>query len=801
MQNTPKIDRLTKNKKVRLKPTASVLLLLGGIAIVFALSIIQVQSSTSAYLAGLSIWTRGQSEAVRYANNFARTGDPAVLELARESLKLPIGDMLARIALEQEFMDYDEASRGFLQGGNHPDDIPRMIWLFHFFQNTIYFRDAVKVWRDSDPLIIELQHVLDKLEVTPRNPTDKLEKLQIELEQINKQLDQLQTDFRKAMSLASRSMTTIMSFATVIIFVLLGSIAALLLMRLTSEVRHSERKFRNTFENAAVGIAQIDSTGQILDANSALSSILDYHYNELIQLQMSDLVHQENVDSFAEQQATLQEGAGKDEGENVKVSFKQRLHRKDQSLVWVQTTMSRFKWDETDTYCYVCIFEDVSEQHRLSKELSFQARHDNLTGLINRRAFDGYLKEALIKARSENFIHSLCFIDLDQFKVINDTLGHLAGDQMLLQVTQLFSGLLRKSDLLARLGGDEFGLILDCCEPDQAVKMVETIRTTLNDLPFVWKGRSFNISCSIGVVPIQADSGTEAELLQAADSACHMAKEQGRNKVILTYQGDQELAARRIQMEWIERIRHAIEGNKLYLDAQELVALTPTLKTRIEVLVRMMGDNDEVIPPGAFIPAAERFGLMHLVDRWVIKHVCACIQSHAITLAQIGAIHINVSGKSFDHEDFIEFTLETINQYKIPANKLCFEITETAAVSNLAVVRKFMQKLGERGSTFALDDFGAGLSSFAYLKQLPVEYLKIDGAFVKNMADDDTDKAMVRAINDIGKTLGKVMVAEFVEDQPALDFLKNIGVEYGQGFYLHRPERFEGYISNVGSEH
>ena len=787
------LDTKNKNKysRYRLKLTGSLLVLLGAIAIGFTLSIIQIQSGIAVYLAALNNWSNGVSESIRQSKSYLHSTDPTELQLIREKYQIPLGNLHARLFIEAETLDYKSAYRRFLQAGNHPDDIARMIWLFRLFQNAPYFNEAIKAWRSSDPWVIKLGDIIENLPKVSQNSESEIQAVKLALDEITNRLAQPQSEFQIKMSLASRVITTLLSIASVIFFILLGGIAALLLNKLTAAMRVSEYKFRSTFENAAIGIAQLDANGQIIEANNALCSILKYNYNVLSQLRYNQLIHPDDCNIFHEERSLL------DQNLSDRVTFKQRLHSMDKSVVWVQTTMSRFEWGNPSEIRYICIIEDVSEQHRLSNELSYQARHDDLTGLINRRSFDSYLSAALLKARTENLSHCLCFIDLDQFKVINDTLGHFAGDQLLLQVTKLFNRQLRKSDLLARLGGDEFGLILDCCEPEQAIKTAESLRNSLCELPFSWNGRAFNITCSIGITPILTTSEDEAALLQAADSACHMAKEQGRNRIIMTYQDDIELAARRVQMEWIERIRRAIETDKLYLDAQKIVSLSSDNTSHIEVLVRMLGDNNEVIPPNAFIPAAERFNLVHLIDRWVIHKVCSHLQSYPLKLNNIDVCHINISGKSFDHEDFTQFTIETIKQYNIPANSLCFEITETAAISNLTQVCEFMEQLKAMGSSFALDDFGAGLSSFAYLKQFPVKYLKIDGAFVRNMANDNTDKAMVNAISNIGKTLGKVIVAEFVEDEQALTYLKEMGVEFAQGYYLHKPERLDGLVNNT----
>ncbi|MBB3169931.1 putative bifunctional diguanylate cyclase/phosphodiesterase [Simiduia aestuariiviva] len=773
------------------------LALLGVTAIVFTVTVIQIQAGATAYLAGLSAWTRAQVEAVRHTNIYARTGDPQAFAQANRYYQVPVGDMVARLALEATPIDLDTARQGLLAGGNHPDDVDKMIRMFRLLKNAPYFRDAVDAWRQSDAPVIQLGVMQRKLRrAWQQEQVDMavVSALHADLEQVNDQLATQAFRFRQKMSLASRALVTILSVASIVFFVVLGALASYIIYRMTAVIRNSEHKYRTTFEQAAMGIAQLNSEGCIVEANSALCTTLGYTREQLLMIPYRDLIFPED------RQVDLSQRKAVAEGTQDSVCFQLRLCCKNGSEIWAKITMSKFSNEESDTNRFICIVEDVSEQYRLSQELTYQARHDNLTGLLNRRTFEAYLKESLINARNENYVHCLCFIDLDQFKIINDTLGHFAGDQLLVQVTQQLAKSLRKRDLLARLGGDEFGLILDCCEPDAAVKIAEQLRHDLKELPFVWEGRSFTIGCSIGIVPILATSSDEADLLQAADSACHLAKEQGRNRVLLTYQGDEELTARKVQMEWLERINLAIKGDQLVLYAQQLVPQTDALGMRIEVLVRMRTEGGDLIPPGAFLPAAERFGVAHFIDRWVIEEVCRKFSESPAFMGSIDACHINISGTSFGEKDFTKFTLKTLNQYAIPAKKICFEITETAAISNLKLVHDYMGCLREQGSSFALDDFGAGLSSFAYLKQLPVEYLKIDGSFVKNMATDDADCAMVRAISDIGRALGKIMVAEFVEDQKSLDLLSEMGVEYAQGYHTHRPEPLVDVMSISNNE-
>tara|TARA_R110001592_G_scaffold362471_1_gene676369 strand:- start:9656 stop:12049 length:2394 start_codon:yes stop_codon:yes gene_type:complete len=784
-------QRINRLIRLKINVIVSALFCLGLFAIVFTILIIQVQAGTAAYLSGLSLWSKGQIESVRKSEIYAQTGEISLLQQARFGYQVPLGDLNARQMMELEQPDYKAAVQGFLQGGNHPDDIQRMIWLFRLFQNAPYFRDAIDAWRATDQLLLKLGLVIDSLERTWQKPEvehSELVSLRIELTQLDDKLARHAVVFRNKMNLASRALANILSVTTIIFFGLLSSIASLLIIKMIATIRSSELKYRKTFEHAAIGITQVDDEGHILEANDALCDILKYSREELFSLTYNQLIHPDDRYIGIESRIALEDG------KQDSVCLMQRLYRGDGSVVWTKITMSSLEGRGSNSIRFIGIIEDVSEQQRLSEELNYQARHDDLTGLINRRAFDGYLNDALLRAKSENFIHGLCFIDLDQFKIVNDTAGHLVGDQLLQQVAKLLSGHLRKGDLLARLGGDEFGLILECCEPAESLKLAEALRQTLVEMPFLWEAKNYTIGCSVGVVPITATSGGVTELLRAADSACQMAKEQGRNRVLLAHEDDEVLAERRDQMAWVARIRDAIKNEKLFLDAQKIVSLKEDTFDRIEVLVRMKGEQDEIILPDIFLPPAERFGLAHLIDRWVIERVCKYYKACPNELNTLDACHINISGRSFDHNDFTDFTLDLLSKYQMPGCKICFEITETAAISNLMEVSKFMVGMRQAGCTFALDDFGSGLSSFAYLKQLDVEYLKIDGSFVQHLATDETDKAMVRAITDIGQTLGKIMVAEFVEDQLSLEYLTNMGVEYVQGYHLHRPETFELFL-------
>lgn len=769
------------------------LLGLAIIAIAFTLSMVRLQSGVTVYLGALSIWSRAQVEAVRFSDLYAQTGDEAFLKQAQKWYRIPIGDMNGRLALERDPISIELAREGFLQAMNHPDDVSTMILMFRAMKNAPYMRDAVSAWRDSDTTLIALGDLLQKLEkewnTSPRN-TKKIQALATQMELLNDKLTINAEQFREKMSSTSRALLIILYLLSFAFFVLLFVISTFLILRLTKSLRHSELKFRKTFENAGMGIAQLDINGRVIEANDAFCKILKFDKGDIYEKYYEQLVEIESLELNGSHLKQVKDI-------NSSVSIESQIFCGDGSIARAKINLSMFAEPKYNANQYICIIEDVSDQHRLSLELTRQARQDDLTGLSNRRAFKDHIKDAAKRAIEENFIHCLCFIDLDRFKIVNDTSGHIAGDAILQQVAKRLSSKIRKHDLLARLGGDEFGLILDCCEPERALKIADSLRIALTDMPFVWQGKKFNIGCSIGIVAITSKSQDLEELLKAADLACHLAKEQGRDRVILTYEGDQNIKARRAQYEWISKIRAALDNNLLFLDAQKIVSTSTPDLVRLEVLIRMLDEQNETVSPGEFLPAAERYGSAHLIDRWVINEVCSSFAKYKKAWESIDACHVNISGRSFDQSDFTEFTLNTIKAHNFPANKLCFEITETAAVSNLSDIHDFMNELRNIGSSFALDDFGSGLASFSYLKQIPVEYLKIDGAFVQNMASDEVDTAMVKAICDIGHALDKIMVAEFVEDQAALDLLEKMGVEYLQGYYLHRPERFEKVIESL----
>ena len=443
-------------------------------------------------------------------------------------------------------------------------------------------------------------------------------------------------------------------------------------------------------------------------------------------------------------------------------------------------------------YGAVLVMNDVTNLRTLARRLRYQASHDSLTRLINRSEFERKVRKAILDAKTMKQISSLIYIDLDRFKMINDLYGHAAGDELLIQFSNLVKSSLRDSDILARIGGDEFALLLPGCNLTRAEEKAHEILKTIQDYKFIWEQKSFNIEASIGVSEINSRCFDISYVLSSVDSACYLAKESGRNCVRIFREGDIDINRRRGQERWLQRFDKALNEGKLVVTAQSIINIKANKdiqvdKNGFEILIRMKDDSGRLVPPNAFLPAVERYNRAPKLDRWILNHVLRLLAENPNVLSQIDKCSINLSGQSLVSEGFLPFIMAKLKEYKIQPNKICFEITETAAIANLNQATSFVQKLKDLGCYFALDDFGAGLSSFAYLKTLPVDYLKIDGMFVKDIHNDNVSRAMVNAINDMGHVLGKQTIAEYVENEQILSVLKEIGVDYAQGFHSGRP--------------
>ncbi len=464
-----------------------------------------------------------------------------------------------------------------------------------------------------------------------------------------------------------------------------------------------------------------------------------------------------------------------------------RLVCESRDLIWVRQT-ARLLNNEDQQKHIMLVCENVTETRLLTEKIAYQASHDALTNLANRSEFDLYIQRSLENAHAEGAEHVLCYLDLDQFKVVNDTCGHLAGDELLRQLGTLLRKHIRKQDLLARLGGDEFGILMHNCSLDHAFVACEKIRNVIRDFNFAWEDRSFTVGVSIGITAIAKTSGNSVELLKEADAACYAAKDKGRNRVHVFRPDDEDLAQRQGEMQWVEKIYQGLNENRFLLYGQIIVPVSGFESgLHFETLIRYKDNNGNIIPPGAFLPAAERYNQAPAMDRWVIKTMFSWMFYQPGFLDQLKLCSINLSGLSLSDNSMLGYIISEFNRWSIPPEKICFEITETAAIANLSDASTFIQNLKRHGCRFSLDDFGSGLSSFAYLKNLPVDYIKIDGLFVKDILEDKVDLAMVRSINEIGHIMNKKTIAEFVENDKIFSVLKQLGVDYAQGYSIGKP--------------
>jgi diguanylate cyclase (GGDEF)-like protein len=451
----------------------------------------------------------------------------------------------------------------------------------------------------------------------------------------------------------------------------------------------------------------------------------------------------------------------------------------------------------------VFVFHDMTASPELSRKRPYREIHDELTGLFNRNKFKDRLEELVSDAARHNRNHALLYLDLDKFKIVNDTCGHAAGDQLLKQIAAVVKGKVRTTDLVARLGGDEFGVLLEECPLQKANEIAGTICTAVRNFHFAWNDNPFTIGVSIGVVAIMPSSKNPESILSAADGSCYLAKEKGGSRVHLHFEDDRELLQRHGEMQYISRIANAFESDLFRLFYQPIVALEKNSPKKLlwyEILIRMMEEGGVEVGPMNFLPAAERYDMMPSIDRWVFSTFFAFYKKNIAgrVPAEEFMCDINVSGMTINDDSFLTFIHELFKSFQVPPQTICIEITETAAIANLEHAVHFIEDLKILGCRFSLDDFGSGLSSFKYLKHLPVDYLKIDGSFVKNIVDNSVDAAIVTTINDIGHLMGITTVAEFVENKEIFEKLRNIGVDYAQGYYIARPALLDESMGFAG---
>jgi diguanylate cyclase (GGDEF)-like protein/PAS domain S-box-containing protein len=547
-------------------------------------------------------------------------------------------------------------------------------------------------------------------------------------------------------------------------------------------LRASEQRYRELFQNVTAGVFQTTPDGRFMAANPALVRMLGYDSeDELLEVDVGADVYMD-PEHRANWVGAMAEGGEVRNSELV-------LKRKDGTKIVVLENSRAVRDSEGQVLFYEGTLTDITAAHELSQQLSYDASHDPLTGLANRREFELRLQRAIEMTQATGATHAVCYMDLDQFKSVNDTCGHVAGDELLRQLGQLLQQRVRQNDVVARLGGDEFAVLLNNCGSDDALQVANELLKAVDQFQFVWGDKSFTLGVSIGVVAVNANFRRLVQVMNAADTACYAAKDGGRNQIYV-YSEDEALVARRHgEMEWVARAKRALAENRLFLHAQPIVPLAHgTMQPpHYELLVRMRDETGRVVPPGAFLPAVERYNLSVRYDRWVIGAALDWMKENTGALDRVARFFINLSRDSINDPETAEFVRQAVSDAGVDPRRLGFEVAEGVAIANLTKANHLIGELRRLGCSFALDDFGSGVSSFAYLKALNADMLKIDGMFVGNISQDQVDYAMVRSIKEIGHVMGKTVVAESVESEAVIEMLREIGVDYAQGFAVGEP--------------
>ena len=762
-----------------------------------------MMSAVRSYVGGESLWSKGQKDAIYYLNLYANSRDDINYLKYQQAIAIPQGGHDLRLAMDQPVPDIARATAGILQGGNHPDDAQSIIWLYLNFQHFSYLEKAIDLWKVGDNYLVQLDEVAHEMHarIQEGNVTNsEVMGWRQRISSINEGVTPAAKAFSDALGEGSRVILRILlvvNLATALCLIIL----ALLRTHKLLEQRHGfavalqmeKERAQITLESIGDGVITTDVDGSIVYMNPAAELMTHWKNEQAAGLPLAALFSlldendQKDTSTLIERMLSGNLGGGSESSRSI-----QRL---DGSTVSVALVGSPIR-TEGEVSGAVLVLHDMTQERQYIANLSWQATHDALTGLANRREFEYRLELALNNLADQPGRHALLFLDLDQFKLVNDTSGHAAGDELLRHICTLLQQGVREGDTLARLGGDEFGILLEHCAPEAAEQVAESLRQTVESLHFVWKGRPFVTTVSIGLVHIDEVPTTLEASLRAADMACYMAKEKGRNRVQVYHDDDSDLSTRFGEMAWIQRLHMALDDNRFCLYSQEIAPLSPTAAQcsgHIEILLRLRDETGRMILPDSFIPAAERYGMMTTLDRWVVQNVFKIIADCLKSGHHQGPMPlcaINLSGTSIGDDAFLEYLRQQFQIYAIPPELICFEITETSAIANLGSAIRFINELKSLGCRFSLDDFCAGMSSFAYLKHLPVDFLKIDGSFVKDMLDDPVNRAMVEVINHIGHVMGKQTIAEFVESPQIEQALLEIGVDYAQGYVIERPQLF-----------
>jgi diguanylate cyclase (GGDEF)-like protein/PAS domain S-box-containing protein len=743
------------------------------------------------FVACESVWSKSQKNAFNALDQYLDRGEEQDYQRFRAAVAQDWEHNRGRQALEKPEPDRTAAARHLRNVGVHPDDIAGTIFIFENFHGYSHFREATAVWRETDAMLADLvalgETIRDRIGRGEQPANDPA--LRTHLREFDDAFQARTIAFSQALGAGTREVTTQLTIANV---GLAFTLIALVVWRMRALFQRSLRfkdALRSQKEQAQVTLQAIGDGVIRLDAQSCV----DY-----VNPAAERLIGMSQADAFGRPIASLIM--------IVDQATKRTCHRSMDALLKGEaqfdatrelalvtaagSTPISVRSEPLETAGEptgaVLVLRDMTRERDLIARLTWQASHDELTGLVNRRELDRRLR--LRQAESDNREDALALLDLDQFKLVNDTCGHAAGDQLLREIATLLKLELGEAGLPVRLGGDEFAALVIDCDVVRATAIAEKLREAIQDFTFVWDGRPFKISASIGLVANIGVTSNAEDVFRAADVACYLAKDKGRNRVELHEASGAEILRRVSEMGWVHKIRDALNKGHLCLFAQRISALQSESEgEHFELLVRMRDEQGKLVAPGSFIPAAERYGLMPSIDRWVVN--AAFMNLARITAVSPSPIHcaINLSGQSLDDPTFIDFVESQFLAYAVAPSAITFEVTETAAIANLEEATRFIDTFRKIGCKFSLDDFGAGMSSFGYLKRLPVDYLKIDGSFVKDILVDPIDHAMVDMIARMARKLGKKTIAEFAETDEIVDALRELGIDYAQGYAVGAP--------------
>ncbi|WP_161970934.1 putative bifunctional diguanylate cyclase/phosphodiesterase [Aerosticca soli] len=770
---------------------------------------IYVLSAVRALTSGEVPWVIGQKDALYHLDRYAAYGREEDLAAYRRNIRLPLAVRDARQALDEAHPDVAYIRRRYLEGDNHPADFAAIFWLLRHFRRFPMVQEPIRQWEIGD-------HYLDQVgalaaEIAARRhqgpPPDErtIEAWRSRIGALNEAMLPGIHAFREALGKSASGIVSLLFLANLLL------VAGIVVFA----IRHADRLLRRqawvegelagekeaaetTLAAIGDGVLTLDPQGDVVYANPAAIRLLGRTaaFSGALEtlLPLDQAVHPPGQVAalFDEiRQATLP--ADDLRTWHLVAGAERRIVRLAMSPLYRQGQAAGA----------VLVLRDVTGERNYVEQLAWQASHDAMTGLANRREFERRLESWLAEPAAVRGPGAMLYIDLDQFKVINDTRGHEAGDALLRHIAGLMRAHLHADDVLARLGGDEFGVLLLDCVPLAASRLAEQLRESAAHARVAWQGELLGTTLSIGLVELGPAPGNVQEVLRVADIACYRAKERGRNTVYLYQPDDADLKQRMGYMHWVQRLRKALEEQRFCLYGQPIVPLrgaSPGL--HLEVLLRLRGENGQIIEPSHFVPAAEMYGLMSEIDRWTVQQVFAVLAERSARrdLPPLHVCAINLSGNSLGNEDLLDFLTVQIERHRLDPRQLCFEITETSAIAHLSNAVRLIEQLRGMGCRFALDDFGAGMASFGYLKQLRVDYLKIDGSFVRDMLDDRSSAAMVDAINRIGHVMGQRTIGEFAETQAHVEALRALGVDYAQGYAIGKPLPLDALLGETAVE-